>query len=113
MTDSEGEYTYINSTGKSIIDYFITELEIYDLFTQFYVSDMDIGDHLPVIGYIGEKEIDPKICISKNVHKLESCIKFKWQPNHVSVFCENVTVFFLKNMQIKIKHLIWYKLLQT
>ena len=29
--------------------------------------------------YIGEKEIDSKICISKNVHKLESCIKFNWQ----------------------------------
>ena len=71
LTDSEGEYTYISSTGKSIIDYFITEPEIYDLFTQFYVSDMDIGDHLPVIGYIGEKGIDPKICICKNVHKLE------------------------------------------
>ena len=53
---------------------------------------MDIGDHLPVIAYIGEKEIDPKICISKNVNKLESYIKFKWQPNHVSVFCENLTV---------------------
>ena len=58
---------------------------------------MDIGDHLPVIGYIGEKEIDPKICISKNVHKLESCIKFKWQPNHVSVFCENLTVLCSSN----------------
>ena len=97
LTDSEGEYTYISSTGKSIIDYFITEPEIYDLFTQFYVSDMDIGDHLPVIGYIGEKEKDPKICISKNVHKLESCIKFKWQPNHVSVFCENLTVLCSSN----------------
>ena len=31
LTDSQGEYTYISSTGKSIIDYFITEPEIYDL----------------------------------------------------------------------------------
>ena len=54
MFDSEGGYNYISSTGKSIIDYFITEPEIDDLFTQFHVSDMDIGQHLPVIGYIGE-----------------------------------------------------------
>ena len=58
---------------------------------------MDIGDHLPVIDYIGERRIDPKICISKNVHKLESCIKFKWQPNHVSVFCGHLTVLCSSN----------------
>ena len=74
MFDPEGEYNYISRTGKSIIDYFITEPEIDDLFTQFYVSGMNIGDQLPVIGYIGGKEIDPKIGISENVHKLESCI---------------------------------------
>ena len=81
--------TYISSTGKSIIGHFITEPYIYDLFTQLYVNDMDIGDHLPVIGDIGEKEMDPKMSISKNVHKLESCIQVTWQPNHVSVFWEN------------------------
>ena len=48
FNDKRGEFTCFANNGKSVVDYMIASTNIFDLFTDFGVSDNAFSDHCPV-----------------------------------------------------------------
>ena len=46
--DMNGEYTYMSSTGKSIVDYILISSSLFEQIIDFSVEDQNNSDHFPL-----------------------------------------------------------------
>ena len=47
--DNEGNYTCLSNDGRSVVDYFITDTDMFKYVSYFTIGDRDDSDHYPVI----------------------------------------------------------------
>lgn len=85
-----GKYTYVGSTGSSVVDYVIISPALMECLSKFYIDDPNIlSDHCAVYFsltcssqvQINETEFQPKIGQSK---------KYVWNPENAEEYMTNI-----------------------
>ena len=87
--DVEGEYTYVSSTGKSVVDYVLVPTDIFELVKTFCVSKIDLSDHFPLEFSLFEKCVTKQV-VEKDTHDVESQskenVRYRWNENKKDEF---------------------------
>ena len=102
--DSMGKKTCHQWNGSSTVDYFITDLEIFDVIQTFKVHDIldDISDHCPIsavinLGLVNNKAKDKRVKILECAPK-----KIKWNESVKEIFINKISS---NEYQEKVKNL--------
>lgn len=86
--DREGEFTYVDPRGSSVIDYIVVNDNCYEIVNNFKVANGVDSDHMPIIMITtaeaaGIKE-DLGEEITGNVRRYETC----WSRNDIRQYTE-------------------------
>ena len=76
--DSEGEFTFVSGTGRSVIDYVLVSSELFNLVEQFRVENYDVSCHFPLSFSL--KSVLEKENGTNNKENLHSYVRYNWNP---------------------------------
>lgn len=82
-SDIHGEYTFISTRGKSIIDYMLLSAYLFQYLSDFRVLDIDITEHLPLHCQLN---LDIPLKGQSNCVSTSSIRKYKWLDANKDVF---------------------------
>ena len=84
-SDSDGQYTFISSNGRSVIDYCIMSAQLFYSMKDFIVKEFDLSEHFPIICIFEVIKV-----VNINEEQRGSDInRFKWKEEKRSNFIEN------------------------
>jgi exonuclease III len=87
--DTNGEYTFINQAGKSVIDYAVVSEGLINKLVEFKIGNEIISCHMPLLVELGDtiqrkvvelgdtiqRKVGTKATVRKTAHKL---VKYRW-----------------------------------
>ena len=100
-SDYEGEITCTANRGKSVVDYFICSLPLYQLITDMFVADRTESDHFPIVVSFPSRMADFVPEDDYEMH-LEDELRYTWKEQcseSFDAYChENAQVEYEKFM---------------
>jgi hypothetical protein len=84
-SDSDGQYTFISSNGRSVSDYCIMSAQLFYSMKDFIVREFDLSDHFPIICTFEMI----KVMNMKEEQSGSDINRFKWKEEKRSNFIDN------------------------
>ena len=101
-SDSDGEITCVANRGKSVVDYFICSISLYQLITDMFVADRTESDHFPIVVCFPRTVRQSALDDDHDDIQLEDELRYTWKEQYSESFdayCrENVHVEYEKFM---------------
>lgn len=99
--DPFGEFTYVSEQGQSVIDYIVTEINMFDKWLDFEVLKCDVSNHFPVTVKVKYwKEVTEPIIETTG---LKQQIRIRWRDEYKDAFvtrlCDDVANSTLNDFQ--------------
>ena len=92
--DVKGEITCVADAGRSVVDYMLASMSLFDSFTNFKVGSEDFSDHFPLICTINLSCQGQGVQNNKfNMHGI-AWQKFKWKDHLKEQFINSFSTLF-------------------